>query len=1416
MSKPLNDKNKKNINNIELIKNNENYKNITAKLNYFIDYEIIDVFKNILNVPKIDFLSSIMLKVQNYLTLEYNQKTFDEEMFKSLLKHSKERLEKKYDIHMQNLSSTWENYQFLVKSKNKKEEIESNYLTNFLYHCSEPNKYAIHNCEKNEKIFGKFIKVIDKSNNKNLVKYVICENCRKSYFIEHFQNYCENCQVSYYSCEMSEEKKDLIPATLKSPHCEPVINEKMHCQFCKNILYLNIKKKQVKCTNCRFVSNPINMEWKCNICEKIFKSDIIAYNKSEVNYIKKVINHGLLLKKLARPVKLPCCKNLDIKTTCFYHKKDCNGVIYFAEFHKKLIIICEKCKAVNNFGKFIWTCPGCSLRFKDMKWKENEPRLRKEIFNKKDIKINNDLNRNEFFENRKNIRNSEISDLEDTIEIRTRSKNKSNLYDILKKRTNFMQENNHTEINNNLTIQKVNKDNKEESTEGSDTKYNYNLFLESYPDNPLSELLKVKKNLQPLNNSNKKFKKKKNKESDKKEDDESTDRKNIKKRYIFEKLIRRQFVPSNNIKINNLNTEGNQQEKNSQENIQIKEDNKYKTENNEKEINDFEKALSNNVKLQFLSKLYNSQSNSDIKRVPMKNRVQRMNKVSLEESNSQNIIKNGYLSQYGEFYTDQKSVDKMLKNKFKVNLEEQNSSKIKKIKDIKNVKLNSVKEKDNNNQFILNNYKSEQNLNVKKYLFKAPNNDNNNKSNIINNKIIINNNNINNKKENNKINNKQQDNKNNINKNVVINNRKNINNKQEDNKYNINNKHQDNKNKIYNKQQDNKINININNKQQENKININNKQQENKINININNKQHDNQNNINNKPQDNKININNNIIININNNVINHRNNNNKPQDNKIKISNNYKRQENNNNDKNKNHEKDMKMNKKIYDNEYKINHKNIESNNKENKKQNKKNNNVELNNTRIKHAYKESYYRSSDRNIVIINDSKKNSKPNKNDKKIASNYNYNNYISNNKNINNKNNKNINNNKNDNNNFYINNNFNNTFYYSSSNINKINEDSYSSSSFKKMKNNNSNAKNNEEKSKYDINTFKNKKEKNIKIIKNEPKKEEEKEEDPPDDVVKVQNIDQMEKIPLNPNVFKNPLLYNNIQQRIKHLLFRGRLPIFNIDNYTIKKTLGEGTNGVIYQVMNNKTRKNYAIKKLIANTIAELDFYQKEFQICYENPHPYILNIYGVCARCFDSTTYVLYVLMALAKKDLEMEISDRIKTKKYFQEKELISMLKKLVQALYYLQKERNVAHRDIKPENILLFENDVLKLADFGEAKVNDGSKKKTIRGTEFYMSPLLYAGNLESKYDIQHNPFKSDVFSLGYCFIYASSLDYEIINEIRKISDQNKLRQILRKYLPKIYSSRYIELLLKMIVNDENQRVDFIGLQSIIQYY
>ena len=242
------------------------------------------------------------------------------------------------------------------------------------------------------------------------------------------------------------------------------------------------------------------------------------------------------------------------------------------------------------------------------------------------------------------------------------------------------------------------------------------------------------------------------------------------------------------------------------------------------------------------------------------------------------------------------------------------------------------------------------------------------------------------------------------------------------------------------------------------------------------------------------------------------------------------------------------------------------------------------------------------------------------------------------------------------------------------------------------------------------------------------------------------------------------------------------------------------------------------MKKLIGNTITELEYLQKEFQICHQNPHPYILDIYGVCARCFDSTTYVLYVLMDLAEKDLDMEIADRFAIKNYYKESELISMMKKLVSALFYLQKERNVAHRDIKPENILIFKKGkILKLADFGEAKANnENKKKKTIRGTEFYMSPILYEGNWKAKYDIQHNPFKSDVFSLGYCFILATTLDPQVIKEIRQVKERFKIEQILKQFFQNRYSIKYIQLLLRMISIDENQRVDFIELNKILQNY
>ena len=116
---------------------------------------------------------------------------------------------------------------------------------------------------------------------------------------------------------------------------------------------------------------------------------------------------------------------------------------------------------------------------------------------------------------------------------------------------------------------------------------------------------------------------------------------------------------------------------------------------------------------------------------------------------------------------------------------------------------------------------------------------------------------------------------------------------------------------------------------------------------------------------------------------------------------------------------------------------------------------------------------------------------------------------------------------------------------------------------------------------------------------------------------------------------------------------------------------------------------------------------------------------------------------MDLAIRDLKIEINRRYKEKSFYTEKELISILKQLSSACVYLQK-REIAHRDIKPENILLFKEnnkDIYKVCDFCEdkEKIVDNQRHKSIRGTNFYMSRILFKGLAREEKYMKHNSYK-----------------------------------------------------------------------------
>ena len=113
------------------------------------------------------------------------------------------------------------------------------------------------------------------------------------------------------------------------------------------------------------------------------------------------------------------------------------------------------------------------------------------------------------------------------------------------------------------------------------------------------------------------------------------------------------------------------------------------------------------------------------------------------------------------------------------------------------------------------------------------------------------------------------------------------------------------------------------------------------------------------------------------------------------------------------------------------------------------------------------------------------------------------------------------------------------------------------------------------------------------------------------------------------------------------------------------------------------------------------------------------------------------YIAMELLKgKDL----TEFCRTESLLSPSRVLGVGALVAEALDYAHRQ-GVVHRDIKPANIILMENDQIKVADFGIARVMSSSTQTqtgVIFGTPNYMSPEQVSGK---KVD-----GRSDLFSLG----------------------------------------------------------------------
>ena len=304
-------------------------------------------------------------------------------------------------------------------------------------------------------------------------------------------------------------------------------------------------------------------------------------------------------------------------------------------------------------------------------------------------------------------------------------------------------------------------------------------------------------------------------------------------------------------------------------------------------------------------------------------------------------------------------------------------------------------------------------------------------------------------------------------------------------------------------------------------------------------------------------------------------------------------------------------------------------------------------------------------------------------------------------------------------------------------------------------------------------------------------------------------IDKSKEINKNDLLKSESIINKNILKKDSE----DELKSFDFTDYSIITQLGQGTFGKIYLVQNSKGEV-YSMKKIILNEELDLEDIIREYRLCHKLKNDHIVEIKGLYNTKLDSTTFVVYILMEVGLSDWEKEIGTYSEKRKNYSEDELINIIKQLVSALSFLQK-KNVSHRDIKPQNVLVFKDKIYKIADFGEAKqltkVTQNLQINTLRGTEMYMSPLLFNGLRTNQIDIKHNLFKSDVYSLGLCILYACTLSNESVYDIRKFVDMNDVKQFIKKSLEKKYSKRFIELIENMLEINERNRPDFIQLEK-----
>ena len=194
-----------------------------------------------------------------------------------------------------------------------------------------------------------------------------------------------------------------------------------------------------------------------------------------------------------------------------------------------------------------------------------------------------------------------------------------------------------------------------------------------------------------------------------------------------------------------------------------------------------------------------------------------------------------------------------------------------------------------------------------------------------------------------------------------------------------------------------------------------------------------------------------------------------------------------------------------------------------------------------------------------------------------------------------------------------------------------------------------------------------------------------------------------------------------------------------LGKYQVLEVLGEGAMGVVYKGFDPDIRRTVALKTIHRQFDDGSEFaasmaarFRNEAQAAGRLAHPGIVGVYD-----YGEDNRVAYIAMEYVEgHSLAHYVGNRVR----FTDTDIPGVMSQLLEALQHAH-DQGVWHRDIKPANIIMAAGGRLKVADFGIARIDDGSgltQANTMIGTPAYMAPEQFLG--------QPIDQRADIYSAG----------------------------------------------------------------------